>query len=214
MARPGKTRISHPFIPLRGNLADVFHYTLMERFEMPSIAWLLLCFLLALPSWAGYQTLKTSDPQTNTTTFSMRDNKLGIPKKNDGCRTDNLSNSIYFDETHVQLLLEKTIYPEPTQHPAQYRIQMNYQGETWMFLKQINFLAGGETTVFKISESKRSMDDNCREDVTLTVDAAFLDRLATSSLVLIQLVGRDQTIDLCFNDTNRKNVNQFIGDAQ
>jgi hypothetical protein len=66
----------------------------------------------------------------------------------------------------------------------------------------------------KIEDPKRGLDENCHEWATLKVDQAFVEGLAASPFVLVRLQGRDQALDLCFNDTNRKNLNKFLGESQ
>jgi len=180
---------------------------------MRSTLLLVFLFILAPSVWAGYKTIQTKDANGNIT-FSMQDNKLGLPKGDDGCRTDHFSNSVYFADTHVQLLVEKTVYPSDSKRPPEYRLKMDYQSDAWIFLKQITFSAGGEFFTFKFDDPQRSLDEVCHEWATVKVEPAFLENLAGSPFVFVHLLGRDQALDLCFNDTNRKNLNKFLGESQ
>lgn len=181
----------------------------MRLFTIP-----LFCFFFGTASTqAAYRTLKTVDPQTGVVTYTMQDNRLGLPKNGDGCRTDNSLNSAFFGGTHVQLLLTKAVDPLRPSQPT-YRMTLDFRSETWAFLSQAYFSVGGETHLFKLGDPKRDLDEDCHEWATVVVSKDFVEGLAAASFVMIRIQGRDHALDLCFNDPNRRNVNQFLGDSQ
>jgi hypothetical protein len=177
--------------------------------------YILTVFALLLmfdPAFAGYKTVVDRDKFSGTIIIGMSDNKLGLPKGEEGCRTDNATNGFYFGDTHVQFLAEK-VFPKGVKKGT-LRVCIDFKSTDWLFMKRMQILVDGKPSEFAIGDHHSVVERGCHEWGSFIITPKKLKEIASASSVQIRIIGKDARYDACFNDKNFKNLQTYLEDLE